>query len=363
MTYLVTIYILVINFLYSIIQSKKVVLYSTTFFMILFFGGIYNCADESNYQSLYGYVNYNNNLISYFYTTSTFGFFFLVFLANKIGLTYQLFRTLIGIFALLIIQKTALEYTKKYSLVFLLYFIYPFMLNVIQIRNFLAASIIIYSLQFLVQSSIRGNVKYIIGIFIAISIHYMSVFFLPFIFVKRFSIRQLIITTIIIVPILVGLTSTPIIPNLIQNIISDELMLKVNIYLQRVNWGFLLVWARQLTIFSLTYFCYLKVKNSELDDNWKALNSIIIKLNIYLIIVCFPMVMFNGSFYRLTRDLLFLNYIIISQVLYLSPKKGIIYSIFAIFLCLIYLGLDILTELNVNGVLIPFFQSNSYLSF
>jgi len=358
MTYLATLYVFLINFLNGLKKGSRIVLYSSILFMALLFGGIYNCADDNAYQNFYSYIK-TYGLTSY--SSTEYGFVFLAYIGTKIGLSYRLFRTMIAVVGLYLMQKTAFEYTRKYSLVFLLYFIYPFMIDVIQFRNFLSSAIVIYSMQFIVDGSKRSNYKYLIGIIIAFSIHYIAVFFLPFVFIKKYSIRRLARVALISVPVFCILTSTPLIPNMIRNIVSEEQMIHLNFYFQRANWGFLLLWARQLSFFTLTYLCFLIIEKSDLEDNWKAFNNLIIKLNIFTIIVCFPLLMFNGNFFRLLRPILFLNYILISQLMYLEARKGFLYFGLAVFLTLIYFGMDIVTQANVKTVLIPFFQSNYYL--
>lgn len=326
--------------------------------MVLLFGGINSCADDENYRTLYEVSN-SNSFVGY--GLSEFGFAFLAFLSNKIGLTYELFRTLISIIGLILLLKTVTEYSNKYNTVFLLYFIYPFMMNVIQIRNFLAAAIIVYSIRFLIQNSKIGDIKFLIGILIAFSIHYASIFFIPFIFLKKYSIKQLIVISLISVPILCGLTKSNIIPNLIGRIVGEGHMFNLESFFQKGHWGFILSWIKQFSIFILCYSAYTIIQKSNLDEKWKILDNIIIKLNIFLIIICFPLMIFNTVYFRLCQDILILNYIIIGHLLYINPKKGYLYFTFAILLGLCFLGDEILYDANFYQVLIPFFQSNSIL--
>jgi hypothetical protein len=358
MTYIATLYVLIINFLNTLVKSNKIALISTLVIMVFLFGGMSKCADDIMYQNMFNYMKAHGLTI---YATTEFGFTFFVFLCTKIGMSYKIFRTLIAITGLLLIQKTAIEYSKKYSLVFILYFIYPFMLDTIQIRNFLAASIVIYSFSFLAENTKKGDRKYFIGILIAFSIHYMAIFFLPFLFIKKNSVNYLATIALHLVPILCILTSTPVIPNFVRSIVGDQLAASIAMYFQRAHWGFLLLWARQLAFTVLAYYSYLYVKTRDVDERWKDLNTVIIKLNIYMIIICFPLIMFNGNFFRLLRPMLFLDYIIISQVLYLNAKRGLGYSGIAVFLLLSFFAMDILTSDNIMSVLIPFFKFNTYL--
>jgi hypothetical protein len=353
----VTIYILAINFLNSISKSNKIVLYSTSVLLVLFMGGIYNCADDQNYKDFFGYVKQHG---LHFFASIEIGFIFLVFVAGKIGLTYTLFRTFIGFIGLILIQKTVLDFTKKYSFVYLLYFIYPFMLDVIQYQNFLATSIVIYSMRFLVQSSKKGDIKFLIGILVAFSIHYMAVFFLPFVLIKKISVKELFLSAVILVPVLCLLTSSPLIPNLVNKVVGKDLAAILEVYFKRAHWGFLLLWARQISISFVTYFCFLLVQESDFDDKWKIFNNLVIKLNIYLVIICFPLMMFDGNFFRLLRPLLILNYIVISQTVFLRQKKGLYLALVALIIIVSYLLMDVLGT-NFHSILIPFFQNNKYL--
>lgn len=326
--------------------------------MVLLFGGINNCADYQNYLIFYQDVGHEGLKNS---ELSEIGFRFLAYLGNVIGLSYQLFRTLVAIIGLLLIQKTILDFTKKYNLVFLLYFIYPFILDVIQIRNFLAASIVVFSLRFIIKNSRKDDVKYLIAILIAASVHSVSVFFIPFILIKNFTIKQLLNTSIILVPFLCILTSYTFIPNLIRNIAGEDAMFNLEMYFKRANYGFILLWSRQLAICIMSYLGYVSILKSRISQKWLRLDNAIIKLNFYLIIICFPLVMFDGNFTRIFRDISILNYILISHVLYVYPREGHLYLLFAIILGLSFFTMDILISPNVATVLIPFFQSNSYL--
>lgn len=354
MTYLVSLYIFFFNGFFSIIKNNKIVLFSTFIFMILLFGGIYNCADEENYRFHYEYIA--DNGVSFL--MKEIGYQYLQLFFIKLGFSYTAFKTSVAIIGFVLIKKTLLQYTTKYNFVIFLYFIYPFIFDVVQFRNFIATAIFIYSFRYLVESS---KIKFTIGLLIAVSIHYVMILFIPFIFLKKYSIKRLVKTAIIIVPILSFLTSTSLIPKLAGIIVGSELMFAFDQYFQRANWGFIFLWFKQLSFILLTYKCYTLLKmDDRINNEWKQFNEIVVKLNIYTIIICFPLVMFDGNFARIFRDVLVLNYIVISQILFLDKRKQFPIIIISILLILIFLIPDILMGDNINTVLLPFFNFNSF---
>lgn len=357
MTYLASLYILVINFLSSITRKETLILYSSLLLMILLFGGIYDCADDGLYRYMYDYISRHGYTV---FQRAELGYNVFVFLCTKIGLNYLAFRTLIAFIGLYLMFRVAREFSANFNLTFLLYFIFPFMLDVIQYRNFLSSAIVIYSMKYLIKEYNKANMKYLIVILIAFSIHYMAIFFLPFLIVKKYSVKSIARNALYITPVLCVLTSTQIIPNLVQMFVSPRLAEYVATYFQRAHWGFLLMWARQISISGIALLCYLFLKNRDIEDKWKDFNTFVIKLNIYLIIVCFPLLMFNGNFFRLLRPMMFLDYILIGQVILYKTKNTLLYTGLALIIALSFFYMDVLNPNNIKSVLIPFFTKNHY---
>jgi hypothetical protein len=327
--------------------------------MILLFGGIYNCADDPAYRNYYDLVAQKG--LSGDGLTEI-GFTLLVFVANKLGLSYTFFRTLVGLIGLLLLQNVAIKFTKKYSIVFLLYIIYPFVLDVIQFQNFLASSIIIYSMKYLIEVDKKNNWKYLIGILISVSIHYVAVFFIPFYFLRKVTVKDLFLICLLVVPFLCFITRSSIIPDLIKEVVGEDLMNGLSFYFKKANWGFLLLWARQLSIFGISYICYIVIKESDLSQSYKVFSEVVVKLNMYLIIICIPLMIFNGNFFRILRPLLFLDYILISQTIMINARKGFYYSILTAAICGFFLISDAFTKANFLTVVTPFFSNNLFLS-
>ena len=100
------------------------------------------------------------------------GFWYIVKFAAKIGVSYSLFLKIYTLIALLLISSSIIKYTEKPSLVLVLYMCYPFLLDVAQIRHFMAISIFTFSVRYLESYSKKNLIKYIflivIGVFISI---------------------------------------------------------------------------------------------------------------------------------------------------------------------------------------------------
>ena len=92
------------------------------------------------------------------------GFWYIVKFAAKIGVSYSLFLKIYTLIALLLISSSIIKYTEKPSLVLVLYMCYPFLLDVAQIRHFMAISIFTFSsfvfLIFKSKKSIYAPSKY-----------------------------------------------------------------------------------------------------------------------------------------------------------------------------------------------------------
>ncbi len=108
------------------------------------------------------------------------GFRFLCKIGNLLGLPYDVFHAVIVILAFgLFLHGAKLLFksvgSKMNSFYLASYIVFPMALDVILLRSFLAASIIIYALHFLCQ---KKSIKYMASIMVASSIHISALFFL-----------------------------------------------------------------------------------------------------------------------------------------------------------------------------------------
>lgn len=104
--------------------------------------------------------------------TKDIGFGKLLSLFHSLNFTYEMFRFTICFCALILMRMGVRKLLKKYECFYwMIYFVYPLLLDNIEIRNFLAYSVLIFALPFLFDSKKRKILLFFILFFIAGLIH------------------------------------------------------------------------------------------------------------------------------------------------------------------------------------------------
>ena len=81
---------------------------------------------------------------------------------SSLYIPYNVFLGFYGLIGLTLIATTIYKLSKNKSLTAACYFIFPFVFDVVQIKNFMAMAIIIYAMQFLINTNNKKNItKYI----------------------------------------------------------------------------------------------------------------------------------------------------------------------------------------------------------
>ncbi len=128
------------------------------------------------------------------------GFSYLMFFSVKLGLSYQQFNVFVATVGLFLIGISLYKYCRYPFLTLCLYSLYPFVFDVVQIRNFLAEAIILFAIRYLIEFNIKNLIKYIGFCAIAMLFHVSSAFYLLFLvaYIKNYAtiVRIITITTI-----------------------------------------------------------------------------------------------------------------------------------------------------------------------
>lgn len=319
---------------------------------ILFGGNTWN-ADYASYQYIYSLIGH-----SHAYVSTEPGFELLSLLAAKIGLNYNGFLIVYSLLGLILITTTLKKYTNKINLVLILYILYPFLLDIVQIRNFMAMCIILYSTKFLITNNKIDFYKYVIGVILATLFHNSAIFYLIFLLVKIKSKKKIMITTISVV--LIGIIFQTIVPNIIYNFFPEnryDSYFSFNIgIMQKV---LLLIYL--LINLLITYYSYKRVNklnsgNEELID----FSELVMKINI-LIMIVFVFLSININFIRLFRNILPLNYILYSNVFKkntLSLKLSNFIHSLSLFIFIIVSNIIFIILIAYESVVIPIFTNN-----
>mgnify|MGYP001623763382 CR=1 FL=1 len=136
-----------------------------------------DCPDYSNYEIPYNYIKNGNN----FYDVG-FIWFLICKIGGMMGLTFRVFKTLIVFISLLLINDTVKFFCNKekeqVSKFWLIYLIFPMLLDCIQFRFFLASSIVFFSFRFWSEKNIFNIIRCSLLILLACLIHSSCLFIL-----------------------------------------------------------------------------------------------------------------------------------------------------------------------------------------
>lgn len=157
-------------------------------------------ADEQIYQSRYNEYQLWEDNTEYLYMA-------LIKACNALGLTYQAFKCVSAFIVLTLISCTILRFAARPVLTLLLYAVYPFPIDVAQMRNCLATSVFIFGMGFLLGDMQDGDdqgrlltkndILYCLCIFIATMIHTAAFFWIIILVAKKFNTKWAAIFTFV----------------------------------------------------------------------------------------------------------------------------------------------------------------------
>lgn len=308
-------------------------------------------ADYENYFRMYELVSTTGKA----YATSQFGLTALFKIFYSFGLSYNQTLAVLSFVGFVLIWSTVRAYSPKPQLVLLLYFIYPFLLNVVQIKQFLAMCLTIYGFKSL--ESEETTWKYMFCIVLASSIHMISAIFLPFLFIRKVKHEKLFQLLIIYLLISIPLAYTNFFRILATFIVSEA---RIGIYFDnRAKLGFFIMFIIQgFFLFSIYLSKNFLINKNE---NLRFVN-LVYMLNLYILIL-FPLYVINMTFSRAFQMLLIPNYIVYSIVYKTMKSKG------KPLLLIIFIGIAVLMFLynifflNKESVLIPIFSENMVVNY
>lgn len=300
--------------------------------------------------------------ITYFAVES--GFWYLIKLVVKFGIDYQLFLKIYSLIGLLLISNSILRYTKRPSLVLVAYFCYPFLLDVAQIRHFMAVAIFTFAIRYLEKYSIKNLIRYCLLILIATSQQILAfsffIYLLTYLTDTKKAIKFAVFLTII-------------------NLIGFRYVLKMT-FIQRIfslrdkniNYTggysvsqFIMYGCFYAGLLLICYFLY-KINNKNnlsmsSDNKFRDYkNNFIFKVCIYSAFFI-PFIMLDFQYTRLFRGSIFIVYIFISNQLSLLKKEKKLIFTFAFLGCclLVFIKLFVLSNDYFTTLTKPILEENS----
>lgn len=179
------------------------------FFIVFLFAFNVDNADYQNYLNTYNSIKSGGIYYDYFLNYE-YGYKFVANVFSFSGLSFFVFRFFCIVFPLILINKAFKILSPRYvNCLFSFYLIFPFLLDVIQIRNFIGLSICIYAFACYFESKFTNKYQFIFGVILAscfqvtlssyvlllfLNIRTKSVlpFFVIFFFVNYFSFNYIL---------------------------------------------------------------------------------------------------------------------------------------------------------------------------
>lgn len=146
----------------------------------------------NGYQYLYNFKIENSSDVTY-------GYLALEQICWALGLDFMQFKMLTSLFGLGLLTMFVRRYSRNPNTVLVLYMLMPFFYDIVQFKFFLAASVAIYGLRFLIDRSRLCVVKFIIVLALSALIHPASVlfgFFIIGVFNKSTAFKISIVTAL-----------------------------------------------------------------------------------------------------------------------------------------------------------------------
>lgn len=289
-------------------------------------------ADQKNYIDLYNQLSSNFQNVfsenSNIGGNGNFGFNFILYLSSFFK-QYNWSIFFISIITMVIFYKGMTFYTSNTSTIMSLYLLSPFVIDTVQLKNFIAAIVWVYFSRYLflaingkISEKNKNIIKYLIGVIITSSIHFVFSFTILYIliaFVNEKNIKKFIgslaFTLVILSLVLQKITS------IINVLASTGFPIFVAISSKFRDYGdnfaegdFQMRIYIVIIIYILMFIClfYLMVAYRKNNiDNYSLLYFV---LGITVIsILILPLMRYSSDIYRVQRNLLVLYYILFSS--------------------------------------------------
>ena len=319
MIYIIAFFLCLFSVL-SIYSNREIKLLSIFFllFLIVIFCGNNENPDYVGYKFKYDSIK-NHNATDFIFSDPYIGFNILQFISHAIGLNYQEFLFIVALLGYALIIDTLHYFHANMSYVLLLYLFYPFFYDVIQIKNFLAMSIVIYSIRYLLDNTKLATLKYVVLIIVASLFHIVSVSYLLLLLTKlkkKIPLYILAFLSSISIAILIRFRLIDLLS--VASILFEDLLPqgKLVYFNPGINYGFIVMTG--IMVYCIVILQFISQKLGSVPTNANGISmqkslqyNLVILMrdcNSLLFIMLFPMSFVNPSFLRIFRNFFILDY-------------------------------------------------------
>lgn len=377
MLYIISAILIIIGLIKK--ESKLLFYVAWLLLLILFLGG-----NTENHDRVIYMANYMDLAKGLHSANFEFGFQTLCKIGSALGLSYNQFLFVITFIAFALIANTIKQYTSDISYVLMLYFIYPFIWDTVQIRNFLVLAIIIYASRYIISYK-KQYIKYIICVLIASSIHITALFYLSLLLLAIKNSRKMYTlvgvvtaTSVLFMPLIIKLSKLFISVGKINayTMSQTSMFTKFAVIIYCLTSIILVVIAKKILAkedqeennLKKTYTKFtFKIKEGRLRffqeqrEIIKLDAEAVFKINIICMLSLY-FIMNSLHFFRLYRNIFVINYILFALALSKMDKNKKYYQLFwGVFIFVILSFLFLILYVPTTNIFYPVFSHNVFL--
>lgn len=159
-------------------DSKKL-----SYLLLIFMWIIYSFNTYSGDYEAYERVYYNISEYGIFYYEILFSI--IMYVCSKLGLSFILFRAILGALFLAVLNKAIASFTSYKAFTLAMFMICPFLYYVSVLRAGISAVFVLWSVHFLYKRTKPEVAKFLLCILIAFLFHYYAIFFLIMLWARK----------------------------------------------------------------------------------------------------------------------------------------------------------------------------------
>lgn len=312
-------------------RTDKRVLWCMVLFMILTYAGCNSGADVQNY--IYRYENRVYGLAP--------GFDLLMRLFKTLGFSFVAFKLVLAVVYMFFLYKAVAKCTANITMVLGLIWAFPFPGAITQLRNGLAAVIVLYGLVCYLKDPGHSTVKYIFWVLVGSMIHPAMLVYLVFVFAKlgakwKLSVKVFLVAVAAVFVYLC--VSRNLLYNIASRFISNPRYLQYfnfagDVSAEELNWkGKLLPMVGQAMGYVGFHVVYLRLKkglkgcareNIPLGKGFfREWQLDMIQFIVLMLFVLFPLYLRSPTYFRMYKNMIPLIHLVTAQYLTFSKDTG-----------------------------------------
>ncbi|WP_368284952.1 EpsG family protein [Enorma massiliensis] len=333
----------IVGSLSGIVCKKKYIPLLVTVCMSLLFIMNENNRDLTAYKLLYAEASMG------FVSGLEPGYNLLCYLFSHIGFDYMTFRNVMAVGSIALLAFSAKRLSTRPALALSLYCFAQFWLDITLSRNFFSLALVVWATSWYFTRR-GGDVRFVVLILAAASIHESSIVYLVFPIAKRVGYNSVLTASVVSSLVVLMLMVSTIANNVLVSLLDPEEY--SHYFMSRPFLGSILC-----SVTSLLFIVTAQLLNNDnkIDNEKKALVKNIACANLLALPLCILYFLNSSELFRLFKCILFLDYSVMS--LYInelgvdSENKQIAICILAIGIALVFFTLA--SSHPLDGSLVP----------